>query len=129
MSKRIAFVGAGAIGGYIGANLAALGHDVTLIDPWPAHVEAIRSGSERIDQNSLLNMTNSPLLSMAEDAGVPVWTSRTRTKRSVPGWRASLASIILISQLLPPNALAGSRMHWRKSIWRPLQPHLTISPA
>src|ERR1700684_3254247 len=44
MSKRIAFVGAGAIGGYIGANLAALGHDVTLIDPWPAHVEAIRSG-------------------------------------------------------------------------------------
>jgi replication-associated recombination protein RarA len=35
-------------------------------------VEAIRSGSERIDQDSLLNMTKSPLLSMAEDAGVPV---------------------------------------------------------
>jgi hypothetical protein len=35
-------------------------------------VEAIRSGSERIDQNSLVNMTNSPLLSMVEDAGVPV---------------------------------------------------------
>ena len=35
-------------------------------------VEAIRSGCERIDQNSLLNMTNSPLLSMAEDARVPV---------------------------------------------------------
>jgi 2-dehydropantoate 2-reductase len=44
MRKRIAFVGAGAIGGYIGANLAACGHDVTLIDPWPAHVEAIRAG-------------------------------------------------------------------------------------
>jgi hypothetical protein len=29
-------------------------------------VEAIRSVSERIDQNSLLNMTNSPLFSMAE---------------------------------------------------------------
>src|SRR3984957_5064360 len=43
MSKRIAFVGAGAIGGYIGANLAACGHDVTLIDPWPAHVEAMRA--------------------------------------------------------------------------------------
>ena len=37
MSKRIAFVGAGAIGGYIGANLTALGHDVTLIDPWPIY--------------------------------------------------------------------------------------------
>jgi 2-dehydropantoate 2-reductase len=42
MAKRIAFVGAGAIGGYIGANLTALGHDVTLIDAWPAHVEAMR---------------------------------------------------------------------------------------
>ena len=43
MAKRIAFVGAGAIGGYIGANLTALGHDVTLIDPWPAHIEAMRA--------------------------------------------------------------------------------------
>ncbi len=43
MTKRIAFVGAGAIGGYIGANLTALGHDVTLIDAWPDHVEAMRA--------------------------------------------------------------------------------------
>ena len=43
MSKRIVFVGAGAIGGYIGAGLTALGHDVTLIDPWPAHVDAMRA--------------------------------------------------------------------------------------
>ncbi|HEX4174051.1 MAG TPA: 2-dehydropantoate 2-reductase [Acetobacteraceae bacterium] len=43
MGKRIAFVGAGAIGGYIGGNLSALGHDVTLIDAWPAHVEAMRT--------------------------------------------------------------------------------------
>jgi serine/threonine protein kinase len=35
-------------------------------------VDEIDRRSERIDQNSLLNMTNSPLLSMAEDAGVPV---------------------------------------------------------
>jgi hypothetical protein len=35
-------------------------------------VEAIRAGSEQINQNSLLSMTNSPLLSMAEDAGVSV---------------------------------------------------------
>ena len=39
---RIAFIGAGAIGGYVGAHLFQAGHDVTLIDPWPAHVEAIR---------------------------------------------------------------------------------------
>ena len=43
MEPRIAIVGAGAVGGYVGANLAQAGHDVTLIDPWPDHVEAIRA--------------------------------------------------------------------------------------
>src|SRR6202453_769764 len=43
MTKRIAVVGAGAVGGYVGASLAHAGHDVTLIDPWPDHVEAIRA--------------------------------------------------------------------------------------
>ena len=42
-APRIAFVGAGAVGGYLGGHLARLGHDVTLIDAWPAHVEAIRA--------------------------------------------------------------------------------------
>jgi len=50
--KRIVFVGAGAVGGYVGAAMAAKGHDVTLIDPWPEHIERIKregmhlSGSE-----------------------------------------------------------------------------------
>src|SRR6185437_9010240 len=43
MEKRIVVVGAGAIGGYTGGNLAHNGFDVTLIDPWPEHVEAIRA--------------------------------------------------------------------------------------
>ncbi len=42
MNKRIVVMGAGAIGGYAGAHMARAGHDVTLIDAWPAHVEAIR---------------------------------------------------------------------------------------
>jgi len=41
--KRIVFVGAGAIGGYTGAHMTRAGYDVTLIDPWPAHIEAIRA--------------------------------------------------------------------------------------
>ena len=40
--KRIVVFGAGAIGGYTGGNLAHNGFDVTLIDPWPEHIEAIR---------------------------------------------------------------------------------------
>ena len=43
MPKRIAVVGAGAVGGYLGGHLARTGNDVTLIDPWPEHVEAIRA--------------------------------------------------------------------------------------
>jgi 2-dehydropantoate 2-reductase len=49
MSKRIAIVGAGALGGYVGGTLAHLGHDVTLIDPWPEHVEAIRARGLELD--------------------------------------------------------------------------------
>lgn len=48
MKKRIAFIGAGAIGGYVGGHLARNGHDVTLIDPWPAHIEAIRANGLEI---------------------------------------------------------------------------------
>lgn len=40
-SPRIAFVGAGAIGGYVGSHIYKAGYDVRLIDQWPAHVDAI----------------------------------------------------------------------------------------
>jgi 2-dehydropantoate 2-reductase len=43
MGKRIAIVGAGAVGGYVGGHMSRNGHDVTLIDPWPEHIEAIRA--------------------------------------------------------------------------------------
>jgi 2-dehydropantoate 2-reductase len=43
MRPRIAIIGAGAVGGYVGALLAQAGHDVTFVDPWPEHVEAIRA--------------------------------------------------------------------------------------
>lgn len=49
MAKRIAVVGVGAIGGYTGGHLAHNGFDVTLIDPWPEHVEAIRKDGLAIE--------------------------------------------------------------------------------
>jgi len=49
MGKRIAIVGAGALGGYVGGTLAHHGLDVTLIDMWPAHVETIRSRGLELD--------------------------------------------------------------------------------
>jgi 2-dehydropantoate 2-reductase len=49
MGKRIAFVGAGALGGYVGGYFAHHGHDVTLIDMWPENIEAIRSRGLQLD--------------------------------------------------------------------------------
>jgi 2-dehydropantoate 2-reductase len=49
MKKRIAVVGTGALGGYVGGYLAHHGEDVTLIDMWPEHIEAIRSRGLELD--------------------------------------------------------------------------------
>ena len=40
--KKIAVLGAGAIGGTLGGLLSKAGHNVTLIDQWPEHVEAMK---------------------------------------------------------------------------------------
>lgn len=39
---RIVIVGAGAVGGYVGAHMARAGMEPVLIDAWPEHVEKIR---------------------------------------------------------------------------------------
>ena len=43
MDPKIAIIGAGALGGHVGAYMTRAGHDVTLVDPWPEHVERMRS--------------------------------------------------------------------------------------
>ena len=48
MFEKLAVLGAGAIGSLIGAYLTRAGHDVTLIDPWAAHVDAMRQNGLRI---------------------------------------------------------------------------------
>ena len=48
MSGKIAIVGSGANGTSIGVDIARAGHDVTLIDQWPAHVEAMRKNGATI---------------------------------------------------------------------------------
>ena len=48
MGKKLAIVGAGAVGGYVGAHMVRAGEDVTFLDPWPEHVEAMRNGGLRV---------------------------------------------------------------------------------
>jgi 2-dehydropantoate 2-reductase len=48
MSPKIAVLGTGANGSCIAASLIDAGRDVTLIDQWPAHVEAMRANGLKI---------------------------------------------------------------------------------
>ncbi|MHB9096939.1 MAG: ketopantoate reductase family protein [Syntrophales bacterium] len=48
MGKRVAVLGTGAIGSSIGADLSKAGEEVTLIDQWPAHVEAMNARGLRV---------------------------------------------------------------------------------
>jgi len=50
--ERLAIFGAGAVGSMMGAYLTRAGHDITLIDAWPAHVETMkREGLRLTTQN------------------------------------------------------------------------------
>lgn len=46
---KITIVGAGAIGGLAGAYMSSAGHDVTLTDRWPEHVDAMKTKGLYID--------------------------------------------------------------------------------
>ena len=48
MTKRIAVLGAGAIGSSVGADLTAAGLDVIIVDQWPAQVETMKREGLRI---------------------------------------------------------------------------------
>jgi len=42
-THKIAIMGAGALGAHVGGYLTREGYDITLIDPWPEHVEVMRT--------------------------------------------------------------------------------------
>src|ERR1043166_5958829 len=48
MSYRIGIIGVGAIGGGVGGMLTKAGHDGTLSDQWPDHVEAMKKVGLRL---------------------------------------------------------------------------------
>jgi len=48
MSRKIAVLGCGAIGSSISADLTQAGYDVTVVDQWPAQVEALKSAGLHI---------------------------------------------------------------------------------
>ena len=73
MGKRIAVMGVGAVGSYLGAFLTREGHDVTLIDMWAEHVETMWSKGIRVlgTQGDFSVPVNAVHLSDARQIGEP----------------------------------------------------------
>ncbi len=63
---RIGIVGAGAIGGNVGGMLAHAGYDVTLVDMWPQHVDAIKEKGLIVDRNGEALVTRPKALHIHE---------------------------------------------------------------
>jgi 2-dehydropantoate 2-reductase len=101
--KRIAVVGTGANGAAIGADLAQAGLDVTFIEQWPAHVEAMRAHGIRVETPGETRVTPVRVFHVCEVA-----TLRERfdlvlivVKTYDTRWACEL-----IKPLLEPNGLA-----------------------
>lgn len=67
---RIAFLGTGAQGASIAADFALAGHDVTFIDQWPAHVEAIRANGITVNLPKRTINARVPVLHLCQVAEV-----------------------------------------------------------
>ena len=77
-------MGAGALGGYVGGYFARAGLDVTLIDPWPEHVETIRARGLELDGVT----PEEKFVGQAAGSCTSPKSSRWRKRRSTsPSWR------------------------------------------
>src|SRR3981081_2181459 len=115
MTKRIAIVGAGALGGYVGGTLAHLGHDVTLIDPWPENVETIRSRGLELDgmtPEERFTVKKAQPLHLPEVqalAKTPIDVAMVSMKSYDTAWATHL-----IAPYLSPQGYIVSPQHWLK---------------
>ncbi|MEQ1735262.1 MAG: 2-dehydropantoate 2-reductase [Rhodoglobus sp.] len=69
-APRIAVVGTGANGGGIGADLTRAGHDVTFIEQWPDHVEAMRRDGIRVELPDEVQVTPVRVMHLCEVATI-----------------------------------------------------------
>jgi len=106
MAKRLAFMGAGAVGSYVGGHLSRAGADVTLIDPWPDHIEAIKSEGLHLEGTQGEYLVHPRALHLHEAQSLfrdPVDIAFVCTKSYDTVWAATL-----ISQYLMPGGFIVS---------------------
>ncbi len=96
---RVCVIGAGAMGSLFGGILSAVA-DVTLVDPWQAHVEAINQHGLRIVSSEGERTVQVKAVSLAEEVGV-VDLAIVFVKSHQTAWAAEIAR-----GLLGPQGLA-----------------------
>lgn len=101
--KRIAVVGTGANGAAIAADLTNAGLDVTCIEQWPAHVEAIRADGVRVEtpEDSVTTRLNIHHLCEVAELREPFDVVLLVVKAYDTRWHCEL-----IRPLLKPDGLA-----------------------
>jgi 2-dehydropantoate 2-reductase len=92
-APRIAFVGAGAMGSYIGGRIAQSGRDVTLIDPWKEHIETIQRTGVQLwgtEGESSVRVTALHVEEIRELAKRPIDVAFIAVKSYDTAWAAEL---------------------------------------
>lgn len=99
---RIAIVGAGAVGGSVAADLIRAGLDVTVVDQWPAHVEAMRTNGLTVHLPTETQVTPLPALHLCQVAELrePFDVVLTGVKTYDTRWVAEL-----MRPLMKPDAV------------------------
>ena len=101
MGKHIVFIGAGAVGGYVGAHLARAGEDVSLVDAWPEHIEAIKRDGMKLGGSQGEHVVKVRAMHMSEVQSFvrkPVDIAIICTKSYDTEWAA-----LMIKQYLTPQ--------------------------
>src|SRR5919204_6279967 len=106
MGKKLAFMGAGAVGSYVGGHLTRAGEDVTLIDPWPEHIETIKQHGLHLEGTQGEHLVHPKALHLHEVQSLfkdPVDIAFVCTKSYDTVWATTL-----ISQYLAPGGFVVS---------------------
>ncbi len=111
MGKKLAFMGAGAVGSYVGGHLARAGEDVTLIDPWPEHIETIKQHGLHLEGTQGEHLVHPQALHLHEVQSLfkdPVDIAFVCTKSYDTVWATTM-----ISQYLVPGGYSVSLQNSR----------------
>jgi 2-dehydropantoate 2-reductase len=120
MGTRIGIIGVGAIGSIVGGLLTKAGHDVTLIDQWPDHVQAMKHTGLRLSGTCGEHLIPVRALGIHELQSVaePFDAVFISVKSYDTEWAVSLALQYLAIHLAAEAILVGrARGHEVEPIW------------